>query len=698
MEMRRYGEKLLKEMIGSSAEFHDGQWEAIENSLNNKRTLVIQKTGWGKSIVYFLASKLIKEKRGGVTVLVSPLLSLMRNQIESAEKIGIRALTINSENVDEWDVIEDKITKGNCEIILISPERLANKDFINRVIPIIKDGINMIVVDEAHCISDWGHDFRPNYSRIVDVIRVLPPNVPIIATTATANKRVEKDIQTQLGDDLVVIRGPLMRESLKIQVIKLPKQSERMAWLIENLNKINGSGIIYCSTTRDCNKVSEFLKSNGINSLPYHSNLSKDSQENKKLREEREKLLINNEVKVLVSTVALGMGFDKGDLSFVIHFQMPGNIIRYYQEIGRAGRKLHNAYAILLIGNEDHDISEYFIENAFPKREQLENVLHLIENSENGLSTYDLKKYVNMTQNGIKKCISLLDLNKVIAKDGTKYMRTLNPYNYDNFKVEEVLKTRYKELELMEEYVDTTTCYMKFLANELDDDTGDNCGRCSNCTGEEFFSTKVRNENVLKAESFIKDRIIKMKVNKQWPAGVIDEKAKKIPLEEQNEIGRVLADYGDAGYGIMIQEDKYINTYFRDELVNATIELIDSKWDELDKIDCVAAVPSLRRPELVKSFAKRVAEKLKVDFIDVIIKPKETEQQKTMENSNMQARNAYNAFLITDDIHYENVLLIDDMVDSGWTLTVCGAMLKKKGANKVYPYALASTAKNGGDE
>lgn len=698
MEMKKYGEKLLKQMIGPRAEFHDGQWESIENALNNKRTLVIQKTGWGKSIVYFLASKLIKEKRGGITVLVSPLLSLMRNQIESAEKIGIRALTINSENDDEWEAIEDKITNGNCEIILISPERLANKDFIDRIIPMIKDGINMIVIDEAHCISDWGHDFRPNYSRIVDVIKVLPPNVPVIATTATANKRVEKDIKAQLGEDLLTIRGPLMRESLKIQVIKLEKQSERMAWLIENLNKIDGSGIIYCSTTRDCNKVSGFLKSNGINALPYHSNLAKDNQENKQLREEREKLLINNEVKVLVSTVALGMGFDKGDLSFVIHFQMPGNIIRYYQEIGRAGRKLDNAYAILLVGNEDRDISEYFIENAFPKREQLENILELIENSDKGLSTYDLKKYVNMTQNGIKKCISLLDLNKIIAKDGSKYIRTLNPYNYDSFKVEEVLKTRYKELDLMEKYVEAKTCYMKLLANELDDDTEDNCGRCSNCIGKEFFSSKVKTEDILKAENFIKNRIIKLKVNKQWPAGVIDEKAKKIPLEEQNEIGRVLADYGDFGYGIMIEEDKYKNKYFRDELVDATIELINNKWDELEKIDCVAAVPSLRRPELVKSFAKRVAEKLKVNFTDVIIKPEETEQQKTMENSNMQAKNVYNAFVVTNEIHYENVLLIDDMVDSGWTLTVCGAMLKKKGAIKVYPYALASTAKNGGDE
>lgn len=698
MELKKHGEILLKEMIGTGAEFHDGQWEAIENALNNKRTLVIQKTGWGKSIVYFLASKLIKEKRGGITVIVSPLLSLMRNQIESAKKMGINAVTINSENENEWKSIEDKLYKADCEIIFISPEKFAKNDFVDRVIPMIKGGINMIVVDEAHCISDWGHDFRPNYSRIVDVIRVLPPNVPIIATTATANKRVEEDIKAQLGEDLLVIRGPLMRKSLKIQVIKLPKQSERLAWLIENLNKIIGSGIIYCSTTRECNKVSEFLIKNGINALTYNSKLSKNKEEKTLLREKRENMLLNNEVKVLVSTNALGMGFDKGDLSFVIHFQTPGNIIRYYQEIGRAGRKLDNAYAILLVGNEDHDISKYFIENAFPKKKQLENVLHLIEKSENGLSVYDFKKDVNMTDGGIKKCISLLDLNRVIAKEGTKYIRTLNPYNYDDFKVEEVLKTRYRELELMDQYVDIKTCYMKFLANELDDDTDENCGRCSNCLEKEFFSSKVSNENILKAENFIKNRIIKMKVNKQWPSGVIDEKAKKIPLEEQNEIGRVLADYGDAGYGIMIEEDKYKNKYFRDELVDATIELINNKWQELERVDCVAAVPSLRRPELVKSFAKRVAEKLNVDFIDVIIKPKETEQQKTMENSNMQAKNAYNAFAVIEDIQYGNVLLIDDMVDSGWTLTVCGAMLKKNGAVKVYPYALASTAKNRGDE
>lgn len=696
--MKQYAEELLKKMIGKDAEFRDGQWEAIENAVNNKRALIIEKTGWGKSIVYFMASKLINERRGGVTVLLSPLLSLIRNQIETAEKMGIRALSINSENKDDWDEIEHTLINGQCEIIFISPERLANKDFVERVIPMIKGSINMIVVDEAHCISDWGHDFRPDYGRIVDVIKLLPPNVPVIATTATANKRVEKDIKEQLGSDLLTIRGPLMRESLKIQVIKLPKQTERMAWLIENIGKIDGSGIIYCATTRDCNKVSEFLRMNGINALPYHASLSKDKEENKRLREEREQLLINNKVKVLVSTVALGMGFDKGDLSFVIHFQTPSNIIKYYQEIGRAGRKIDNAYAVLLVGEEDREISEYFIENSFPKRYQLENVLSSIENSYFGLTLSELCKVINMSQSGIKKCLSLLDLNKIIAKDRSNYFRTTYPYKYEDFKVEEVLATRYKELNLMEEYINTEECYMKFLANELDDTTGSECGKCCNCINKKYFPSEVEKNNILKAENFLKNRIIKIAPRKQWPAGVVAEGIKRIPKDKLNEVGRVLADYGDFGYGEIIEQDKYKNNYFRDELVDATIDVIMNKWNELTRIDCVAAVPSLRRPELVKSFARRVAEKLGVEFVDIIVKPTETEQQKAMENSNMQARNAYNAFEVIRYVNYDNVLLIDDMIDSGWTLTVCGIMLKEMGVKKVYPYALASTAKNGGDE
>lgn len=696
--MREYGEKLLKSMIGEYAKFHSGQWEAIESAINNNRTLVVQKTGWGKSIVYFIASKIINEKRGGVTILVSPLLSLMRNQIESARNIGIRAVTINSENNEEWEEIEQVLNKGKCEIILISPERLANKDFMQRIIPAIKGGPNMIVIDEAHCISDWGHDFRPNYSRIVNVIKTLAPNIPVIATTATANNRVVEDIKRQLGSNLALIKGPLMRESLNIQVIKLPTQVERMAWLVENINKIDGSGIIYCSTTRDCNKVAEWLKLNGIDALPYHSNLSSDKETKKRLREEREVLLIQNKVKVLVSTVALGMGFDKGDISFVIHFQMPNNIIRYYQEIGRAGRKLKNAYAILLVGEEDNEIAKYFIESAFPKREQLECILAKIEESDEGLSSYDLKKHINMTDTGIKKCLQLLDLNGILTKVQSKYIRTLNPYNYKDFKVEEILNTRYRELEFMEKYSNTTGCYMKFIANELDDNTDEECGKCCNCLNKLHFPDIVKKENVDKAESFVKNRIIKLKVNKQWPAGVIASTAKKIIIEELNEEGRVLSSYGDSGWGKIVEEDKYKNQYFRDELVEATVELLQRRWVELNKVDCVTAVPSLRKPKLVKSFAERVAQRLEVPYLDIVKKPVETPEQKYMENSNMQAKNAYNAFKVEGAVNYDNVLLIDDMVDSGWTLTACGAALRRNGAGKVYPYALASTSKNGGDE
>lgn len=693
MNSRDYAEKLLKQMIGESATFHNGQYEAIAAALNNKRILVVQKTGWGKSIVYFLASKMIKESRGGVTLLVSPLLSLMRNQIETAKKIGIRPLTLNSENTEEWDDIEDALRKGKCEILLVSPERIANKEFITRVIPSIQAGINMIVIDEAHCISDWGHDFRPDYNRIVDVIKMLPSNVPVIATTATANNRVVDDIKAQLGDDIQLIKGPLMRESLAIQVIKLPKQSERMAWLVENINKIQGSGIIYCSTIKDCNIISEWLNIYEIKALPYHSSLSTNKEENRKLREEREKLLINNEVKVLVSTVALGMGFDKGDISFVIHYQTPGNIIRYYQEIGRAGRKLNNAYAILLVGEEDKTISEYFIKSAFPKKEQLELVLRNIEDSD-GLSIDDLKKKINMTYGNIKKCLALLDLKKVIYKSETKYIRTMHPYNYENFGVEDILKTRYRELEFMDKYINTDKCYMKFIANELDDNTCGNCGKCSNCINREYFLAKVNNNIVMKAEEFIKSRIIKIKVKKKWPSGVVMESGKKIALNELNEEGRVLSNYGDSGWGKLVEYDKYKNEYFSDELVGATIDLIKNRWNELEEIDFVVAIPSLRRPHLVKSFAQRVAEELNVEFLDIIIKPVETPEQKTMENTNMQAKNAYNAFEVIESGNLGNILLIDDMIDSGWTLTVCGALLKRNGANKVYPYALASTSKN----
>lgn len=340
--MRQRALSLLRAMVNNQAVFKEDQLEAIESVLNREKTLVVQRTGWGKSMVYFIATKLLREQNEGPTILISPLLSLMRNQIESARKIGINAVTINSSNDEEWDEIDELLSRNQCDILIVSPERLSNQRFINNTLPLIENngGIGFFVVDEAHCISDWGHDFRPDYRRIVRIVNGLSPNVPILATTATANNRVVRDIEEQLGNDLKIMRGTLKRESLRLSVLHMPDHAKRLAWLAEQIPQMNGTGIIYCTTIGECDRVSSWLQSQGINALPYHSRCED--------RELLESKLIRNEIKALVATDALGMGFDKPDLGFVFHYSMPGSLVSYYQQIGRAGRSLSNADVVLL--------------------------------------------------------------------------------------------------------------------------------------------------------------------------------------------------------------------------------------------------------------------------------------------------------------------------------------------------------------
>lgn len=688
---------LLKKAVGEDTEFREDQWEAIEAVLSGKRTLVVEKTGWGKSIVYFIATKLLREQGKGITLLISPLLSLMRNQIEAAEKIGLKALTINSSNRDNWSQIEKAILKGDCDILFISPERLSNEDFRNNVLNAITidRGIGMLVVDEAHCISDWGHDFRPDYRRIVRIVQNLPSNIPLLATTATANDRVVNDIKEQLGENLYIIRGPLMRESLKIQVIKLKDQAERLAWLYENINKIPGSGIIYCSTKADCNRVAQWLRNKGINALEYHTSLSNDKAEQGILEIEREDMLMNNKMKALVATTKIGMGYDKPDLGFVIHYQSPGSLVAYYQQIGRAGRKLDTAYTILLNGEEDEEIQRYFIESAFPSQQEMGNVLKVIEDSDMGVNKNQLYKELNMSNGRIDNCLKMLEIDMAITKEKSKYFRTPIIWTPDHERSNRVTQQRYDELQRMQEFIDYQDCYMEFISEELDDPIKRKCNRCSNCKGEKFFNDTVERKNVMDAIEFLKRDYLIINPRKQWPAGIIAETRKAIPKEYQNEIGRVLCNYGDAGWGKYVKEDKYIHGYFRDELVDAAVDLIINSWDKEDGPTWVTSIPSLRRPELVKNFAMRVAKKLGIPYIEGIIKTEETDEQKTMKNSYQQAKNAINGFQVVNVIKDEPVLLIDDMVDSKWTLTVCGEMLRKNGSGKVYPFAIASTAEGG---
>src|SRR6266566_1768521 len=400
-----------------NASFRSDQEDAIRHVVEGRgRLLVVQKTGWGKSSVYFIATKLLREQGAGPALLISPLLALMRNQIAAAERMGVRALTINSENRDEWQAVETALTRNRLDILLISPERLANEHFRAEVLGPAATRISLLVVDEAHCISDWGHDFRPHYRFIERIVRTMPGNLRLLATTATANNRVLADLQSVLGPNLTVSRGDLGRPSLLLQTMRMPSQAERMAWLATHLPTIPGSGIIYTLTVRDALQVADWLRSRGINAEAY-------SGETGDRRVELENALLNNRVKALVATTALGMGFDKPDLAFVIHYQTPGSVVAYYQQVGRAGRALETAHGVLLSGAEETEITNYFIESAFPSPAEVEQVLAALRAAPNGLSNMELLGAVNASKGRIDKALLLLSLESPapVVKQGSKW-------------------------------------------------------------------------------------------------------------------------------------------------------------------------------------------------------------------------------------------------------------------------------------
>src|SRR4051794_18409545 len=379
-------------MFGPGATFRDGQSEAIEAVIDDgSRALVVQRTGWGKSAVYWIATRVRRDAGHGPTLIISPLLALMRNQIAMAERLGLRAATINSSNVADWTATSEGLERDEIDVLLISPERLANQAFVTDVLPRIEGSIGLFVVDEAHCISDWGHDFRPDYRRIGRILRALDPRVPVLATTATANDRVVDDVAEQLGDHATVLRGPLTRRSLTLDAIPLANQAERLAWLAEQIPRMPGSGIVYCLTVADTQRVATFLRSQGVDAHAYNASLSPEE------RNDLEDALIANGLKALVATVALGMGFDKPDLGFVIHYQRPGSAIAYYQQVGRAGRAVERAYGILLSGREDDEIADYFLRTAFPPADRMRELLAALDGVESA-SIGRFQRAVNLTR------------------------------------------------------------------------------------------------------------------------------------------------------------------------------------------------------------------------------------------------------------------------------------------------------------
>ncbi len=694
---------LLREATnGAATEFKDGQWAAIDAIANRQqRVLLVQRTGWGKSMVYFLATRIMRGNGAGPTLIISPLLALMRNQLEAAERIGIRAETINTTNRDDWSAIMERVRNDDVDLLIVSPERLTNQEFVDNCLLPISGRIQFLVVDEAHCISDWGHDFRPDYQRIDRIINQLPPNVAVLATTATANNRVVADVMTQLGNGTQLQRGPLARQSLSLQTVLLPNQGVRLAWLAEAMVQLPGSGIVYALTKRDVDRVTEWLVSKGINACAYHSSVGGEDEAGQPVnsREELEGMLLRNEVKALVATNALGMGFDKPDLSFVVHFQAPQSIVHYYQQVGRAGRGIENAYGILLGGAEDDGINSYFIGQSFPPEWQVQRILDALADADDGMSVVDLTHAVNLRRSQIEKVLKLLSVasSGLVIKQGTRWYRTVNRYETDKDRVEWLTGQRQNEWAHVQAYLETDKCLMRFLGEALDDPNAGDCGRCANCLNHPVIDIQVTEEAIAEANRFIKRSDVALKPRKRWESRAFPTHGwtGNIRPELRCEEGRALSIWRDAGWGTRVDNDKEAGR-FSDELVEACAVMVERRWHPQPAPTWVTCVPSLRSEALVPDFAERLANRLGIPFVSAVSKVRETQRQRNMMNSWQQSSNLDGAFEVDASlINNGSVILVDDVVDSRWSLTVIGALLREAVSGVVFPLVLASASAAG---
>jgi len=624
-------------------------------------------------------------------LIVSPLLALMRNQIDMAARLGIRALTINSTNQSEWAELQHTILSDGADAILISPERLANEAFNKNVLLPIANRLGLLVVDEAHCISDWGHDFRPDYRLLVNVLKRMPPNMPILGTTATANNRVLEDVRRQLGE-IQIQRGALTRETLALQMLRLPDQAARLAWLAEHLPRLDGTGISYTLTRRDALQVTEWLKCSGIDARAYFSDVtSPDFPDSNTYRQFLESELLDNQLKVLVATTALGMGYDKPDLAFVIHYQAPGSVVAYYQQVGRAGRAIDRAVGVLLAGREDAEIQEFFRTSAFPSERHVTAVLDALSRSD-GLSVTELERRVNLRHGQIEKVLKYLSVESpspVIFQE-RRWQRTPVRFVLDHAHIQRLTAQREEEWRQLQEYIDANGCLMAFLAGALDDPSVVACGRCANCLGQDIVQRTYSPQLGVTASRFLRQAEFPLELRSQIPAGALPEYgySGRLPRDLRADAGRVLSLWGDAGWGHMVAEGKHAGR-FSDELAEAVVAMVRDRWRPQPRPTWVTCVPSLAHPNLVPDLARRVAAGLRIPFVSAIKKVRGNLPQKLQENSFYQCSNLDGAFEVTAAQH-EPVLLLDDVVDSRWTLTVVAALLRQAGVEAVFPVALAA--------
>ncbi|MFS0693510.1 RecQ family ATP-dependent DNA helicase [Streptomyces nitrosporeus] len=725
VELRSEADTILAELVGAprgEARLREDQWQAVAALVKERRrALVVQRTGWGKSAVYFVATALLRRRGCGPTVIVSPLLALMRNQVEAAARAGIQARTVNSANPEEWSTVYEEIERGVTDVLLVSPERLNSVDFRDQVLPRLAATTGLLVVDEAHCISDWGHDFRPDYRRLRSMLTDLAPGVPVLATTATANARVTADVAEQLGTgagEALVLRGPLERESLRLGVVRLPDAAHRLAWLAEHLDGLTGSGIIYTLTVAAAEEATAFLRQRGFPVASYTGRTENAD------RLQAETDLQENRVKALVATSALGMGFDKPDLGFVVHLGSPSSPIAYYQQVGRAGRGVEHADVLLLPGKEDEAIWRYFADTAFPPEEQVRQTLSALAGAGRPLSVPALEAVVDLRRTRLETMLKVLDVDGAVKRVKGGWTATGAEWLYDAERYAWVARQRAAEQQAMRDYVSTAGCRMEFLRRQLDDEGAAPCGRCDNCAGA-WADSSVSRETLTGAVKELDRPGAEVEPRRMWPTGMpalgIDLKG-RIPAKEQCSAGRALGRLSDIGWGNRLRPLLTGNAPdgpVPDDVLRAAVAVL-ADWsrspggwapgapesaktpggtgapDATGRPVGVVAVPSMARPQLVGSLARGIADIGRLPFLGSLscTGPDGTHAVRRS-NSAQRLAALSGSFTVPEDLADAlaatagPVLLVDDFTDSGWTLAVAARLLRRAGAGPVLPLVLA---------
>lgn len=697
--VREQAEQALRRLVGrDDAALHDDQWTAIEALVvDRRRALVVQRTGWGKSAVYFVATALLRAAGAGPTIIVSPLLALMRNQIAAAQRAGIRAVTVNSSNLGDWAEVYKAIENGEVDVLLVSPERLNNPDFRDRALPQLTTATGLVVIDEAHCVSDWGHDFRPDYRRIRTLLADLPADIPVLATTATANSRVTKDVAEQLSvsgertlDDVLVLRGSLDRTSLRLGVVELPTAGQRLAWLADHLADLPGSGIIYCLTVAATQQVAEHLGGQGHRVLAY----SGQTQEADRLAAEDD--LLNNRVKALVATSALGMGFDKPDLGFVIHLGAPPSPIAYYQQVGRAGRGVERATVVLLPGREDKEVWDYFASLAFPPEHQVRQTLQVLAERDEPISTPMLEPRIDLGRTRLDMMLKVLDVDGAVRRVRGGWIGTGQPWNYDTDRYERVTATRRAEQRSMLDYVATENCRMQYLRLALDDDQAGRCGRCDRCGGLEL-PTSINQTLVEVANDRLERPGVPVEPRRLWPSGMAAlgvPLSGRIPPGEQAGEGRAVSRFTDLGWGDQLRALFHPETPDGEvpiPLRHAVVQVLRS-WDLPERPDAIVAIGSLSRPHLVTHLAEGLSRFLQLPLVTRFSVTGPGTPGEGAANSAHRLHIVAERYTLDDPSVVDGlrVLLIDDRTTTGWTLAVTSRALRRAGAIEVHPVVLAS--------